>query len=121
MRVVLLSGDLMLASAAQGAANRRRAALVVAPDAATAIAASADSDSRLMVVDLRSRALDLEALVKALRGAAATQVHIMACGPHVHEATLARAAAAGCDEVVTRGEFERRLDATLARLASRTD
>ena len=113
MRVVLLSPDLMLVSAAQGAADRHGVDLTVAPDAGSAVKAC--EDARLVVVDLRTPGINIESLMAELRGAA-TNVRVMACGPHVHEATLARAAAAGCDEVVTRGEFERRLDAALARL-----
>ena len=57
--------------------------------------------------------------VAALRQSGAAATRVMACGPHVHEASLARAVDAGCDEVATRGEFERRLNAALAELASR--
>jgi hypothetical protein len=34
----------------------------------------------------------------------------------VHTEALEAAAAAGCDEVITRGQFERRFDALLAKL-----
>jgi hypothetical protein len=40
----------------------------------------------------------------------------MACAPHVHEQSLAAAVAAGCDAVITRGQFEARVDAQLAQL-----
>jgi hypothetical protein len=118
MRVVLLSGDLMLASAAQGAADRHSAELVVTPNAAAATTACSNGEARLLAVDLRTRGLNIEALVGELRAAGLAGLHVLASGPHVHEAMLARAAAAGCDEVVTRGEFDRRLDAAIARLAS---
>jgi DNA-binding response OmpR family regulator len=118
MRLVLLSNDLMLASAAQGPADRHGFELVTVPDVAAATAACGDETARLLAVDLRTPALDIEKLVADLRQSGAAAVRVLACGPHVHEQSLARAVAAGCDEVVTRGEFERRLDAALARLAS---
>jgi DNA-binding response OmpR family regulator len=118
--VVLLSGDLMLASAAQGAVDKNGFQLIVAPTSASALTACSDNAIAIVVVDLRTTGLDLESLIRELRTTGDAPIHVMACGPHVHEATLARAAAAGCDEIVTRGEFDRRLDATLARLTSGT-
>jgi CheY-like chemotaxis protein len=106
----------MLNSTAQGATSRHECELGVASDANAAVAACGGPDVRLVVIDLRTSGIDVGSLVPQLRQAGATGLRIMACGPHVHEASLAAAAAAGCDEVVTRGEFERRLDATLASL-----
>jgi DNA-binding NarL/FixJ family response regulator len=117
MNVVLLSADLMLASAAHGAASRHGAALRSVPNATTAVAACDESPPEIVVVDLRTPGLDIRALVAALKQLSPTP-HILACAPHVHEASLADARAAGCDEVVSRGEVERRLDATIARLKS---
>jgi CheY-like chemotaxis protein len=118
MHFLLLSPDLMLISAAQGAASRRHAELSVAATPAAALEMLTARPSALIVIDLRTPALDIHTLVESVRSRAATPAAIMACGPHVHEASLAAAAAAGCDEVVTRGEFDRRLDAALVRLQS---
>jgi hypothetical protein len=60
--------------------------------------------------------LDVHALVAAVREASPNGARVLAFGPHVHEASLAAARAAGCDEVVTRGEIERRLDAAVQDL-----
>ncbi len=116
MKFLLFSSDLMLISAAQGAAARHGAELSIVPNASAALAACSDDAVRLLVVDLRSPQLDVGALMAELRSISTTHIPVLAFGPHVHEASLAAAAAAGCDEVVTRGEFERRLDAALARL-----
>ncbi len=118
MQLILLSSDLMLASAAQGAADRHGAGLTVTADASAALKACSDGATRLLVVDLRTPALDIDRLVSELRSGSSANTHVMACAPHVHEALLERAAAAGCDEVVSRGEVERRLNAALERLAS---
>lgn len=120
MQMILLSTDLMLASAAHGAADRHGAKLIVAPDPSAAIAASADDATRLLAIDLRTPGLDVATFMAEIRAASESPIHVMACAPHVHEASLAQAQQAGCDEVVSRGEFERRLSAALERLASVT-
>jgi CheY-like chemotaxis protein len=114
---VLLTTDLMLNSAAQGAASRQGVALVVAPTPAAALTACSDQAAQLLAVDLRTPNLYIAALATQARNAAPA-IHILAFGPHVHEASLAAAQAAGCNEVVTRGEFERRFEAALARLSA---
>jgi CheY-like chemotaxis protein len=118
VKIVLFSVDLMLLSAAQGVADRQRATLVVTGDARAAVAAAGDAEARLAAIDLRAPGLDVGTLVAGLRSARQQPIHVLAGGPHVHEASLAAARAAGCDEVVTRGEFERRLDAAVERLIS---
>lgn len=106
----------MLVSAAQGVADRHGATLVVTGDARAAVAAAGDAETRLAAIDLRSPGLDVATLVAGLRSARPAPIHVLAGGPHVHEASLSAARAAGCDEVVTRAEFERRLDAAVERL-----
>ncbi len=108
----------MLAAASQGAASRHAAELIVAPHAEAALRACGEDAVRLLAIDLRTPRLDVAALMAELRASCPGGVHVLAFGPHVHEASLAAAEAAGCDEVATRGEFERRLDAALARLAA---
>jgi hypothetical protein len=112
---ILLTADLMVHSAAQGAASRRGVELIVAPTPTAALAACSERAAPLLAVDLRTPSLDIAALATQARSAAAG-IRILAFGPHVHEASLAAANAAGCDEVVSRGEFERRFDAALAAL-----
>jgi hypothetical protein len=106
----------MLVSAAQGAADRRHVMLVVAPDAPSVVRECGAGSTRLVVIDLRTPSLGIAALVAEIRAASPAPVRILACGPHVHEASLAAATSAGCDAVITRGEFDRRIDAELARL-----
>jgi CheY-like chemotaxis protein len=76
--------------------------------------------SQLIAIDLRLPGLDIESLVPRLRQAN-SQLTIVAFGPHVHEQSLAAAATAGCDEVFTRGQFERRLEALLSELKAPAD
>lgn len=117
MRFLLLSGDLMLMSAAQGAADRHGATVAVVGDATALAERLASEPVGLVAVDLRTSGLDIAAAVKQIRAAAPDAI-VLAGGPHVQRDSLAAAAAAGCDEVVTRGQFEGRLDALVARLAA---
>jgi hypothetical protein len=58
------------------------------------------------MIDLSMDGLNLPAAVQALK-AGAPQVRTVAFGPHVDEALLADAADAGCDLVLTRGQFNK--------------
>src|SRR5438105_12966147 len=62
------------------------------------------ADCRLALVDLSLDGLNLPAAVRAVR-AGAPAARIIAYGPHVDESLLADAKEAGCDEVLTRGQF----------------
>lgn len=117
MRFILLSSDLLLMSTAQGAADRHGATVAVIGDAVGVAERCAAEPIELVAIDLRTPGLDVADVVKQIR-ATAPQAVILAGGPHVQRDSLAAAVAAGCDEVVTRGQFEGRLDAQVARLAA---
>ncbi|HJT30565.1 MAG TPA: hypothetical protein VJ783_00755, partial [Pirellulales bacterium] len=68
----------------------------------------------LIILDLNTAALDLGELVPRLRSQLPSGVAIVAFGPHVHESKLAAAADAGCDRVLSRGQFHSRLDSLLS-------
>jgi DNA-binding response OmpR family regulator len=114
MRALLVSADLMLISTAGGMADRHGVELTIA---AASEAASKAAGTRLITIDLRAPALAVASLVAALRQAA-SEATIVAFGPHVHTEALSAAVEAGCDEVITRGQFERRFDALLAALTA---
>ncbi len=98
----------------------------------------ADSPVRSLIVDLDAgeAAIELIALARACEEGAAEAspagtgeagprvpriprtpcMHILAFGPHVETGLMARAQAAGADEVLARGAFDRRLPSILARL-----
>ncbi len=67
----------------------------------------------LVLIDLATPGLNITELVPHIR-AAAKSARLLAYGPHVHEAKLAAAQAAGCDEVLTRGQFDRQMEAILS-------
>lgn len=64
----------------------------------------------LVVIDLSTPGLKLSELVPQLRTRLAASARIIAFGSHVHTALLAQARDAGCDLVVSRGEFHARMD-----------
>lgn len=113
MSAVLLSGDLMVVSRVEGAASRVGLPLRVAATAARAEELCREQSTRLLVVDLTAPLLDIAALTTAMKALCDGGPRIVAFGPHVHEARLAAAREAGCDSVVSRGQFFAQIDAIL--------
>lgn len=77
----------------------------------------ADSDVRGLIVDLDSPEVSLE-LIRAMRAREkpAAPVRIVAFGPHVMVEALDQARAAGADDVLARGAFDRRISEILTLL-----
>jgi CheY-like chemotaxis protein len=111
MAVVLLTGDLAVVSRVEGAVMQTGDTVRIAADAAQAVTHCLTERAALLIVDLSTSALDVAALVEQLRATRGGMLRVVAFGPHVHEERLAAARNAGCDEVVSRGEFFARLDA----------
>jgi CheY-like chemotaxis protein len=68
------------------------------------------------LIDLNSPTIDPASVVSRLRSLPAPPRSIVAFGPHVHEAKLAAATAAGCDLVLTRGQFSSQAEQLIASL-----
>jgi CheY-like chemotaxis protein len=115
MQVVLLTTDLMLLSTTSGIAERRGMTVTGATNGQQVIEFAGSPLLRLIAIDLRQPGLDIHSLVGEVRRLG-PNLKVVAFGPHVHEQALNAAAAAGCDEVFTRGQFERRMDALLAEI-----
>ncbi len=113
MKLVLLSRDLMLTSQVDGAARHKGYQAIHTADLASAVAAAEDPQCHLLLVDLQLPGLDISSLVTQVREGSPGKIRIVACGPHVHENRLAAASEAGCDQVLTRGQFHREVDASL--------
>jgi DNA-binding response OmpR family regulator len=113
MSIVLLSGDLLVVSRVAGAAAEFGAKLDSATTVEQAASACSELSADILIVDLATPALDIAALAAAVRSAADGKPKIVAFGPHVHEARLAAAREAGCDEVVSRGQFFGQLESIL--------
>jgi hypothetical protein len=95
-RVALLTQDLMFSSRLAAEARRSGIDLVVLPGQS-------------------SLGLDVAELMDAVRRGGVSRV--AAYGPHVHAGRLAAATAAGCDEVLSRGQLDKSSAAVLRRLA----
>jgi AmiR/NasT family two-component response regulator len=111
--VLLLSGDLATSSKVAGAAAREGVRLEVALDVASLAEKAAAAQPVLAIIDLTLPRIDLGSIVGQLRGLPAAPRAIIAFGPHVHEALLEAAREAGCDQVISRGQFHARLDEIL--------
>jgi CheY-like chemotaxis protein len=68
----------------------------------------------LALLDLSMPGLNVADAVARLRDAVGPEAAILAFGPHVHAAKLAAATKAGCDRVLTRGQFSRDMASVLA-------
>ena len=115
MNVVLLTSDLMAASRVQGAAARIAATLLTATTAEQAIAFCNDESVGVMLVDLAMPGLEIGPLVSSLKRGDFASPKVVAFGPHVHEERLVAARDAGCDEVVSRGQFFAQIESILGR------
>jgi DNA-binding response OmpR family regulator len=119
MFVALLTADLLQSSQVAGAARLANARLRVfssadALCAALSEAALPEEGARLVIVDLALPGLDIRALVERLQTLAAGKPRMLAFGPHVHTERLAAAREAGCDQVISRGQFHSQMDELLA-------
>jgi CheY-like chemotaxis protein len=114
MTIVLVSSDLSVLSRVEGAASGVGKKVWAVSNAAQAVDAFKAENAGLVIVDLSAPALDVAALIEQLRSAGAGAAKVVAFGPHVHEARLAAAREAGCDEVVSRGQFFSQLDTFVA-------
>jgi DNA-binding NarL/FixJ family response regulator len=110
MQCILLSPDLMFSSRVLGAAKSIGLPLKIVP-AITGLAGSLTAETRLLIIDLTIPALDLVQIMQSVREQSPS-ARVIAFGPHVDEAALAAAGAAGC-EVMTRGQFQREYAALL--------
>jgi DNA-binding response OmpR family regulator len=105
MEIVLLSNDLMVVSRVTGAASVSGAAVRVAANAAAASEHLAERPAELVVIDLGLPALELDSFVSGIKTNTERSAQVIAFGPHVHAERLAAAQTAGCDVVLSRGQF----------------
>jgi CheY-like chemotaxis protein len=115
MMVVMLSCDLMGMSRVEGAARQAGFDFRFLPSVEAVADLCAMQPVQLVLIDLATPQLDVATLIRRLRSEAVGQVpRTIAFGPHVHESALEAAAAAGCDQVLSRGAFMAQLGNLLA-------
>lgn len=115
VRVVLVSVDLLASSQFEGAA--RSVGAEVANIGPAKLDQAVESPPELVVFDLSTPTQDLPGKVARLK-ALDPPPAVIAFGPHVQEQKLQAAADAGCDAVLTRGQFYRSAAEILQRYAS---
>lgn len=104
----------MGASRIEGAARLAGVDLRMVGNADSAVEFCTADTVPLVMVDLTLAGLDVDSLVSRLKNVPNVAPAIVAYGPHVHEAKLAAAEAAGCDQVLSRGQFLSSVDAIIA-------
>jgi CheY-like chemotaxis protein len=123
MYILFLTNDLVFPSRVQGAAQACGARMITAPNVDTLLAkygeaassVDAAESASLALLDLNAAGVDAAQVVPRLKELSPPPKAIIAYGPHVHEHKLAAAQEAGCDLVLTRGQF----DAQMAELLRR--
>ena len=115
MTVVLLSGDLAVLSRVEGAASDIGQRVRSVSTESQAVEFCEENNAKILIVDLSMPSLDLAGLVSQLKTNENSRTRIVAFGPHVHEQRLVAARAAGCDLVVSRGQFFSQLETILKR------
>lgn len=115
MLILLYATDLMTISQARGAAGACGGTTASVGSAAALAEKLKGEPVGGVVIDIDHAKGDLPALVAAIR-AANPATRIAAFGPHVREEALAAAQAAGCDLVLTRGQFLKGMPAVFQQL-----
>ncbi len=118
MRVLFLTNDLVFPSRVAGVVQRLGGRLETAGNAQSLMEKieSAAAEPAVVVIDLNTPGAAAETLVPKLNSLRHPPRTIVAFGPHVHEAKLEAARGAGCDIVLTRGQFDAQMDALLEKL-----
>jgi hypothetical protein len=114
--VVLLSTDLMLISSVGGTASQCGLPFAAVRNT-EGLRPLTGNGPVILCVDLSVPGLVLDEVTACLSGASVRDS--IAFGPHVHQARLDAARAAGFDKVMSRGQFVSNLSALLSRPAPR--
>jgi CheY-like chemotaxis protein len=121
MNALALTHDLTIHSAAHGSGKRTGVAVRVV-DTADRLVDEADANPAVLVVlDLETPNLDVAEVVARLHDRFTPPKRIVAFGPHVHRERLEAARKAGCDEVLSRGQFSAGMDEIIGWAAFNAD
>lgn len=116
MAALLATSDLVTASKVAAAGTRAGVAVETVLGASRLVERLRAGGARLVLLDLTMAGLAVARLVAEARQAGGDALAVVAFGPHVHEAALQAARDAGCDRVLSRGEFYARVDGLLGEL-----
>ena len=104
MSAVYFTTDLMFSSRVASDAESSGVIVEIAYSAAAVLEKLDKDKTKLVLIDLGTSHVGLADLVAEIR-TAAPQAAIIAYGPHVREELLQTAIDAGCDQVLTQGQF----------------
>jgi CheY-like chemotaxis protein len=117
MSALFLSSDLVFSSRLASAGKRLGVEVSAVSSIEASMARLQAESVRLVILDLATGNVDPASAIDKLRQSN-RNVKVIAYAPHVHEARLDAARAAGCDEVLSRGAFDARMDELLAQYAT---
>jgi CheY-like chemotaxis protein len=109
MSVLYLSKDLFFTSRVSATARTAGAEFHVVGSTEDLLTRCIKDGCTLVILDLDTPGLDPARIVGALRDSLGESPSILGFGSHVHEARLKAARLAGCDQVLTRGQFDQRM------------
>ena len=107
---------MMVSSRVTSAARQSQTSLSIVVSAAD-LKERLSNQTRLVMIDLSQPGLPIADAVAAVRTAARAAT-ILAFGPHVEAGLLTSARDAGCDVVLSNGQFHREQEAILAQYCS---
>ncbi len=109
MSVLYLSKDLFFTSRVSATARAAGVDLQVVGSTEDLLTCSGKDGCTLVLLDLDTPGLDPAQVVGAVRDNLQGPPSILGFGSHIHEARLNAARLAGCDQVLTRGQFDRQM------------
>jgi CheY-like chemotaxis protein len=120
MLILFFTTDLVFPSRVAGSAANIGARMETAAsqNAFLKIIQAAKSADTVVLLDLATAGIDPAQLIATLKACSPPPRAVIAFGPHVHEAKLAAARAAGCDLVLSRGQFDAQIGAILEQFAA---
>jgi len=101
---IYLTSDLFFSSRVTSLAREHGWPLKMAASIDAVRGKAADREVALLIIDLGKFSAQTPELLAELRPRCAA-MHVVAYGPHVNEASLEAARQAGCDEVLSQGQF----------------
>jgi hypothetical protein len=116
MLIAFLTNDLVFPSRVAGIAQSIGARMETASNVAGLIAkiTTAAAEPVVVLIDLASSNVAPADIVPILKSLNTPPHSIIAFGPHVHQQQLDAAKSAGCDMVLTRGQFDSQMATLLA-------
>ncbi|HZZ29426.1 MAG TPA: hypothetical protein VFE46_15620 [Pirellulales bacterium] len=121
MSIAFLTSDLVFPSRVAGVAQQLGWQMFTAATADALLEKMTTEAAVVVILDLNTPQVDPATLVPCLKALPIPPRAIIAFGPHVHEAKLAAAQAAGCNFVLTRGQFDAQMQSLLAQIRSSSE